>query len=281
MSKNHLRKLHPNKSLGQNFLIDKNVLKKIVEAADLNKNDTVIEIGAGTGVLTQALAERANQVIALEVDKKLVVVLKENFKNYENVEIIENDVLRVGARFIASNEQGVINHAFTTYKVVANIPYNITSAILEKFLSAAVKPTLIVLLVQKEVAERVCASPRPNGRGKPGKMSVLSVMAQFYGQPESVDIVPATAFYPQPKVESAILKIITKPNKYDEIFIKHFFRIVKIGFKQKRKMLKNNLRGLASVETIKNVFKHLKLLGTIRAEDMTINQWLRLAQNLG
>ncbi|MEK7508697.1 MAG: 16S rRNA (adenine(1518)-N(6)/adenine(1519)-N(6))-dimethyltransferase RsmA, partial [Patescibacteria group bacterium] len=185
----------PDHSRGQNFLTDKNILKKIVTAADLQPKETVIEIGAGTGVLTEELAKKVGRVIAFEVDKKLAPLLKEKFINQKNVEIINEDILSYKLQVAG-------------YKLVANIPYNITSAILEKFLSAEHKPSLMVFLVQREVAERATA--------KAGEMSFLSVMVQYYGQPKAVARVPAGAFWPKPKVESAILKISVYPHCHSD-----------------------------------------------------------------
>lgn len=254
----------PDKSRGQHFLIDKNVLSKIVAAAELSKKDMVIEIGAGTGILTAELAKRAGRMVAFEVDRKLVGLLKEKFRDFKNVEIVEGDVLE--KRYEIRDKR---------YKVVANIPYNITSAVLEKFLSAENKPSLMVLLVQKEVAERICA--------KPGEMSVLSVMVQYYGKPEIIATVPRSAFWPQPKVESAILKI----KDIKEIFERNFFQIVKAGFSRRRKMLKNTLKSLNSLniklkggqldeKKIAGILKAIGLPPSVRAQELGVEQWKQL-----
>lgn len=290
-----MKKIHPDKSRGQNFLIDKNVLKKIIAAAELKPTDTVIEIGAGTGVLTVELAKRASRVVAFEIDKKLIPVLKEKVRGYKNVEIVEGDVLGFsgvpplgGERALHQRPKG----RTPVYKVVANIPYNITSAVLEKFLSAPNKPSPMILLVQKEVAERICA--------KPGQMSVLSVMVQYYGQPEIVARVPASAFWPRPKVESAILKIIVgatpcgRPQSTGIEFENFFFQVVKAGFSRRRKMLKNNLKEQSAKNnnlTIKQfrldsrrldeskIIEILKAVGlppTVRAQELGVEEWRKL-----
>jgi len=265
---NHAKeKIRPNKSWGQNFLIDKKVLEKIIETAGLVKDDVVIEIGAGTGILTKELSTRVKKVIAFEIDKKLIPILQGNLKKFENVEIRNEDILKI-------EDWQCLK---TKYKIVANIPYNITSAVLEKFLSAPNKPAILVLLVQREVAERICASPSPAGQGRDVGMSVLSVMVQFYGAPKIIKIVPPSAFSPQPKVESAILKIEMKDFRETGIE-KHFFQIVKAGFSQRRRMLKNNLRVLADEKTIKNLLQNSKIKETARAEEISLEQWLSLAK---
>ena len=257
-------KIHPDKSRGQNFLIDKNVLGKIVTAAELKPSDTIIEIGAGTGVLTAELAKQAKKVIAFEIDKKLIPILRENLKDFKNVEIVNEDILRVGAT--------PCGRPPLRYKIIANIPYNITSAVLEKFLSADCKgevtsPLLMVLMVQREVAERICAPS--------GKMSLLSVMVQYYGQPEIVARVPASAFWPAPKVDSAILKINVGASL---VGANHFFQIVKAGFSHRRKMLKNNLVG-AYCNTplqIVDILTKAGLSPTVRAQELSVEDWKKL-----
>ncbi|MBI5023239.1 MAG: ribosomal RNA small subunit methyltransferase A, partial [Candidatus Magasanikbacteria bacterium] len=251
-----MQAIHPDKSRGQNFLTDKNVLRKIVDAAELSPSDIVLEIGAGTGVLTSELAKLVKKVIAFEIDKKLIPVLQENLKNFDNVEICNESALQA-------------NEMPANYKLVANIPYNITSSILEKFLSAAKLPKLIVLLVQKEVAERVCA--------RPGKMSVLSVMAQYYGAPKIIAKVSSSAFWPAPKVDSAILKIVIK-KRWPAEDEKKFFQIVKIGFSQKRKMLKNNLSALADEKKIAAVMRTVGIAEKARAQELGVEQWVNLVK---
>jgi 16S rRNA (adenine1518-N6/adenine1519-N6)-dimethyltransferase len=295
------QKITPNKSFGQNFLTDKNFLTKIVSAGDLKPEDTVLEIGAGTGVLTVELAKRVKRVIAYEIDKKLIRVLQENLAEYKNVEIVNADILDTRHQI-----------PDTKYKLIANIPYNITSKILEKFLSARPqrctcasgraqnKPSLIVLLVQKEVAERICACPQRQqaglhgGRVKSGHQSVLSVSVQFYGQPSIVAKVPASAFWPAPRVDSAILKIVVnqchsgldpesrcvdsrlRGNDNTE---QNFFHLVKAGFANKRKMLKNNLKEYGE-ERVKTALIELGLDEKIRAEDLNVEQWIKLLKKL-
>lgn len=245
--------IKPSKKLGQNFLIDKGVLKKIIHAANLNSDDIVLEIGPGLGVLTIELAKRVKKVIATEKDRRMCEILKKVLKNYKNVEIINKDILDVG--YSTSH----IKH----YKLVANLPYYITSPVIRKFLETKNKPELMILMVQKEVGQRICAK---------SKMSLLSVAVQFYSKPEIISYVSKKSFYPQPKVDSAIIKITPKP--IPKINTKKFFNLVKKGFSSKRKMLKNNLR------INESILEELRLNPKIRAENLSIQDWLKLFHKL-
>jgi len=185
--------IKPSKSKGQNFLIDENILTKIVGAAELKKTDYVLEIGPGLGVLTKELTQIAKKVLSVELDKSLVFFLKKNFKENKNLEILESDILKI------KNIDITKTLGSKDYKLVANLPYNITKPIFRKFLSYEPKPSQIIVLVQKEVGQKIVAKDK--------KESVLSLSVKFYGQPEIIDYVPKESFYPQPKVDSAILKI--------------------------------------------------------------------------
>ena len=257
--------IKPSKKLGQNFLIDKSVLKKIIHAANLNSDDIVLEIGPGLGVLTIELAKRVKKVIATEKDRRMCEILKKVLKNYKNVEIINKDILDVG--YSTSH----IKH----YKLVANLPYYITSPVIRKFLEtnppAGGKPKLMILMVQKEVGQRICAK---------SKMSLLSVAVQFYSKPEIISYVSKKSFYPQPKVDSAIIKITPKP--IPKINTKKFFNLVKKGFSSKRKFLINNLsRELKIVNCkLKIVFDQIELGQKLRAENLSIQDWLKLFHKL-
>ena len=246
--------IRPVKRLGQNFLIDNSVLKKIIDAADLSFDNTVLEIGSGLGILTFELAKRVKKVIAVEKDRKLARILNNELriKGIKNVEVIQDDVLK-----ISDSKFPILD----SYKIVANLPYYITSPIIRKFLEsppAGGKLSLMVLMVQKEVAQRICA--------KPPQMNLLAVAVQFYGQPKIIAYVSKNSFYPQPKVDSAIIKIIPKP--IPEIDTEKFFNLVKKGFSAKRKMLKNNLPGID--------FEKLGLNPKIRAENLSISDWVKL-----
>lgn len=280
--------LYTDKSLGQNFLVDKEALSKIVDAGEIRPIDTVIEIGPGLGILTAELIKRAGRVVAIEIDAKMIELLNCSIAkllgsqnnnltiqpfglaqggqyNNEKVEIINADILQTNINDIVGTKP---------YKLIANIPYYITSKILEKFLTAEEKPELIVLLVQKEVAERICAAP--------GEMSVLSISVQAYGEPEIVGIVPASSFFPAPKVESSILKIANIKSQITKVSEKDFFRTVKIGFAARRKTLLNNLSAGFQVDkgTILNILKSVKLDENARAQELSIAEWERLAHSM-
>jgi len=295
-------KITPDKSRGQNFLIDGNVLAKIIEAGEVDSLDTVVEIGAGLGVLTSELVKKAGRVLAFEIDKKLAGILRQEIGGARNLEIFNEDGLEfipeefldnsdgeskaegacareAGARVVSTaREAGACASAARGdkvskrgYKVMANIPYNITSKILEKFLSLRPGPELIVLLVQKEVAERICATA--------GKISLLSVVAQYYGEPRIVKIVSSAAFWPRPKVDSAILAIKLKPKatiKEEQ----NFLRLVKAGFKSRRKMLFKNLKSAFVEKELEIAFKAACVDKKARAEELNLAQWLVLQKNL-
>ncbi len=219
--------LRPSREMGQNFLMDEAVLAAIVEAAGLRASDTVIEVGPGLGVLTYELVQRAGQVIAIEFDARLAERLRDELRA-PNLRIIQNDALRV--------EPGTVLDGPEPYKVVANLPYQITSAILRHFLEAARPPELMVVMVQWEVAERIVARP-PN-------MSVLTHSVQIYAESEIVARVPAAAFVPAPEVDSAILRLTRRPHLLVDVDdVDAFFRVIKGGFLHARKKLANSLPG--------------------------------------
>ncbi|MCX6778794.1 MAG: 16S rRNA (adenine(1518)-N(6)/adenine(1519)-N(6))-dimethyltransferase RsmA [Candidatus Magasanikbacteria bacterium] len=250
------------KSLGQNFLVDKNILARIVAEGEITDKDYILEVGAGAGVLTAELVKLAKQVLSLEIDERLIFLLQNKFSQQKNLEVRKESVLV----FDLNNLVGI------PYKVIANIPYYLTSRILEKFLMASHKPQLMVLLVQREVAERICASD--------DKKSFLSVMVQYYGTPQIVQIVKPNAFVPPPKVESAILKISNISSRLSLEQEKFFFKVVKTGFVQKRKMLKKNLKSLFSPELISSAFLGVNLDSEVRAEDLSVSDWIKLAEKL-
>lgn len=282
LKENHL---WTNKSLGQNFLVDNEALSRIVDAGDIKPTDTIIEIGPGLGILTEGLAKHAKKVIAVELDKKLAGLLESRIANHvlgSKVQIIQGDILNM------PDTQYLIRN--TNYKLIANIPYYITSKILTKFLTAENKPELIVLLVQKEVAERICARPRSTNStdsprassGRAGAMSVLSVSVQAYGEPEIIDIVPASSFFPAPKVDSAILKISNIKYQISKTNEKDYFRTVKIGFAARRKTLLNNLSAgyRLDKDTVLNILKTVELNENVRAQELSIEQWEMLTRHI-
>jgi 16S rRNA (adenine1518-N6/adenine1519-N6)-dimethyltransferase len=241
------------KSLGQNFLRSKAVVETIIETADLNNNDVVLEIGPGKGILTKRLLEEAGEVIAIEKDNVLFERLKKTFnKEIEEgrLGLINGDILKIE------------NLGLERYKLVANIPYYITGEILREFLSNRTQPERIVLMLQKEVVERIVA--------KDGKESILSISVKAYGEPKYIEKVGKENFQPKPKVDSAILLIenISKKN-FEEIDEKEFFNLVKKGFSQKRKLLTNNLKEFLP----EAAFELCKIPLKSRAENLSLNNW--------
>ena len=251
--------LRPRKSLGQNFLIDNQALEKVVDAAEITKNDQVLEIGAGLGSLTRFLAMAANQVVAVELDKHLIPLLKTVLAQETNVEVICGDILDLDPSRLMHQDG---------YLVVANIPYYITSAIIRHLLEAAHKPRRMVLTIQEEVAKRICA--------KPGDLSLLALSVQVFGQAKIVASIPAGAFYPPPKVDSSVIKI----DLYEKPVIPagnldSFFQLAKAGFSQKRKMLRNSLSaGLGwPVNQTQNLLMSCEIDPTRRAETISLTEW--------
>ncbi len=255
--------LKPKDYFGQNFLVDEIVLDQIVNAGDLKKTDTVVEVGPGLGILTQELAKKAGRVIAIEKDRHLLPILKVNIKEFSNVEVHNQDALKFNFE----------NQIKGQYKVVANIPYYLTSHLFQHFLAQKNRPTSLVLLVQKEVAQRVTAEP--------GNLSILGISVQLFAKPEIVSIVDKRSFWPIPKVDSAIIKI-TPWNEYKVKDEKEFFRLVKIGFSAKRKQLHNNLSsGLKkTTEETKKWLTENGIDPQSRAEDLSVSQWVQLAGSL-
>ena len=228
------------KSLGQNFLQDRTYLDKIVAAAELTPDDLVLEIGPGQGVLTRELAARAAGVVAVELDDRLITPLRAMFATQlDRVQIVHGDILELDPVTLVDQLAGHLpgrlpaGDAASAYKVVANLPYYITSAALRHLLEARRPPTRAVLLVQLEVAQRICAEP--------GDMSLLAVSVQYYARPELVQRVPAGAFRPIPKVDSAILRLDVYPEPAVTVAPEPFFAVVRAGFGQKRKQLLNSL----------------------------------------
>ncbi len=250
--------LRPRKGLGQNFLEDEAALGRIVAAAELGPDDVVLEIGPGLGTLTRRLAERAGRVVAVELDRQLVAVLADTLADRPNVEIIHGDILEVAPASLFS----------IPYKVVANLPYYITSAVLRHLLEAEVRPELMVLTVQREVAQRLTATP--------DDMSLLAVSVQFYGQPRIVARIPAGAFYPAPKVDSAVVRIDVydrRPVAVDDVAA--FFAVVRAGFASRRKMLRNALsRGLSRpVAEVEAALRQAGVDPRRRAETLSVAEW--------
>jgi 16S rRNA (adenine1518-N6/adenine1519-N6)-dimethyltransferase len=266
--------IHPAHAKGQNFLVNPEINRQIIAAAELQPGDLVLEVGPGLGILTEELVKKAKEVISIELDRKLFNFLKVKFISSNKLELINEDILS----FDPTRLPAYPPTSLPAYKIVANLPYNITSVFLRKFLTAAHKPESMVLLLQKEVAERLCA--------KPGQMSLLAISVQLYGQPQIVGFVGQENFWPKPKVDSAIIKIsnIKKQAEIDnflgQISEKLYWQIIKIGFSAKRKQLQHNLSAGLKISPAE-VKDHLSRAGfdpKIRAQNLSISDWLALAK---
>ena len=266
----------PKRSLAQNFLMEATHLARIAATAELTAQDTVLEIGPGLGSLTQYLAAQAGRVVAVELDDRLIELLRAHFADKPQVQIVHGDILTLDPCTLLQPQIETPTSALPpSYKVVANLPYYITSAVLRHLLEAACRPAQIVVLVQKEVAERICAQP--------GDLSLLAVSVQFYAEPTLVQRVPAGAFYPPPKVDSAVLRLAVRPEPaVPDVNPDHFFRVVRAGFSQKRKQLVNTLSaGLHLPKAELSVTLHnLNIDPTRRAETLTLAEWGSLTRAL-
>lgn len=260
--------LRPNKSLGQNFLVDEGALRKIVQAAEIQADETALEIGPGLGGLTRLLARAAARVVCVELDRALIPVLEDLLGGYPNVELVQGDILKLDLEALLR-----LGPQAPAYLVVANIPYYITSALLRRLLETAHPPSRLVLTLQREVAERAAASA--------GELSLLGLSVQVYGRPQVVARIPAGAFYPPPKVDSAVLRVdlYASPAVPAEQ-IPLFFRLAKAGFSQKRKTLRNALAGGMRWPTGR-AGETLAAAGidpARRAETLSLDEWRSLTE---
>ena len=284
--------LRPRKGLGQNFLVDPSHLDRIVNAAGLTAADLVLEIGPGPGTLTTRLAAAAGHVVAVELDPNMVNLLRTEYSHLQNLTIVEADILQTDLNALLTNLPAAPKDQPTsfqpqptnwqpteppthppTYKVVANLPYYITSAVLRRLLESPARPERVVVTVQREVAQRIVAGP--------GQMSLLAVSVQVYGQPQLVHRIPAGAFYPPPQVDSAVVRIDTfSEPRLSGPDVDHFFRVVKAGFGQKRKQLKNALAaGLhQSTAELVTALEQAGIDPARRAETLSLEEWGRLAK---
>lgn len=250
-----------NKALGQHWLRDRGVLTHIADCADIGPDDTILEIGPGLGTLTSELLRRAKKVIAVEFDSELARKLPGQFPG-KNLEVIHQDILQFDITRLPAG-----------YKVVANVPYYITSKIVQLLMTSTNKPAVAALLVQKEVAERLAAQP--------GDMSILAVSAQIFAEVTVGNVVPAELFTPPPKVDSQVIVLQTRPTPLvDPAQEKHFFRVVKAGFSSKRKKLRSSLAGGlgCSKDQAEHMLQNAQISADARAEDLSIESWLRLAK---
>ena len=255
--------LRADKRLGQNFLQDPFALEAIANAAEINSTDTVLEIGPGLGSLTRYLAASAKEVVAVELDLDLLAPLKAVLAPYQNVRMIHGNILDLSPQEIITEND---------YIVAANIPYYITSAVIRHLLESDPKPRRIVLTVQKEVAERICA--------KPGDMSLLALSVQVYGRPSIAARIPAEAFFPAPKVDSAVLRIDIYPSPQIKLeLLDTFFKLIKAGFSQKRKTLRNSLSAGLHISTTDaaDMLTKANIDPQRRAETLSIEEWSTLS----
>lgn len=252
-----------NKRLGQHLLADQAISDRIIEALDLQSTDTVLEIGPGTGALTSQLADRSGLVLAVEKDFRMVETLRNKLKiRSKKLKVIHQDILRFDETAIER-----------PYKLVGNLPYNITSPIIRKFLESAHKPLIMVLMVQKEVAQRITASPGDSNRG------ILTLMVEYFSEVKLLFEVPRDRFVPIPKVDSAVVKLVPKPLLFDTEYLL-LFRVIKAGFSAKRRQIHNSLvGGLAlSSQTVHAMLKENNVDSVLRAEDLTLEQWQKLTE---
>ncbi|MDO8676273.1 MAG: 16S rRNA (adenine(1518)-N(6)/adenine(1519)-N(6))-dimethyltransferase RsmA [Candidatus Azambacteria bacterium] len=264
----------PEKYLGQHFLLSKTALRKTIEAAEIKPNDLIIEIGPGLGTLTLELAKTNAKVIAVEKDRLMNEILKEVLAGFKNVKIIQADVRQLLILRINSfGEKMGITIGKSGYKIVANLPYNIATFLIRSFLESDNPPKMMVLMIQKEVAWRIVA--------KPPHSSILAISVQFYADAKIIGYVTKESFYPRPKVDAAIIKIVPRENPYS-VSRKEFFKTLKAGFSSPRKQLIGNFskRLNLSREKLVEIFQNLNILSTARAENISLDDWQKLVYKL-
>lgn len=254
------------KSLGQNFLIDQNILNKIVDSAELTENSTAIEIGPGIGVLTQEMAKRCRKVIAVEIDDTLIPILNETLANYDNIKIVHEDALKVDFNKLIEEEN------LEDVKLVANLPYYVTTPILTKLLMDKIPLKSIIVMIQKEVADRIVAKPATKEYGS------LSILVQYYCDVHKVCKVSRNCFMPPPKVESSVIRMDIRPPKYDTKDENLFFNVVRHAFNMRRKTLSNALKPIGlSEEMLKEAFEKSNIEGNRRGETLSIEEFVNLS----
>lgn len=264
--------LHFKKSLGQNFLTDKNVLNDIVNSAEIEETDFVLEIGPGPGVLTRELAKKAKRVVAVELDSDIISLLSENIKEYDNITIINKDILKVDLPALRDEYfEG------KPFKVIANLPYYITTPIVMKLLETDVNIKSIVIMIQKEVAERLIASPGTKDFG------AISLSVNYYADAEIVRIVPPEAFVPAPKVHSAVLKLTVLGNPRVSVSDeKYLFRLIKAAFSKRRKTFLNSISGESGIEITKeeakDIITELGFSDNLRGETLSLGEFAQISE---
>jgi 16S rRNA (adenine1518-N6/adenine1519-N6)-dimethyltransferase len=260
----------PRKRLGQHFLIDEAVLGRILSAAELSPGDIVVEIGPGLGILTEELARQGARVVSVEVDAKLVALLRKRLVGFPDVTILRADILKVTPRQLLREELPASDPA-RGYKVIANLPYYITSPVLSQFLEAQPRPSEMVVMVQKEVGETIAAAP--------GKMRLISVKTQFYSKPVIVSYVPSASFYPPPKVDSVVLRLDVYSQPPIEVSdVTGFFDMVMHGFSSPRKQLRNSLAHSLQVpaDQVASLLEKAGIEAKRRAETLSLEEWREL-----
>jgi 16S rRNA (adenine1518-N6/adenine1519-N6)-dimethyltransferase len=264
--------IHANKNLGQNFLVDDDTVSGIIEVANISKEDLVIEIGPGLGTITKELLERAGKVICIELDERMITILNDRFSLYNNFELINEDVLKVNLQELINKE------SFKTTKIVANLPYYITTPIIMKLLEERLDIEAITVMIQKEVAERLVAEP---GKGESG---AITYAINYYTKPKIVLQVPNTAFIPEPKVNSTVIQLdVQKEPTVKVLNEEKLFELIKIAFMQKRKTLVNaltNSNKYGSKETVEKVIEKMGLDLKIRPEKLTLEQYAELSEEI-
>lgn len=260
------------KSLGQNFLVDNNILNKIVEAAEITSEDVVFEIGTGIGTLTYELAQRAKKVVAIEIDKTLIPILEETLSEFDNVEIVNQDVLKTDLEKLYQEYA-----ESTPIKVVANLPYYITTPIIMRFLESSIPLDSFVLMIQKEVADRIAAKPSTKDYGS------LTVAIQYYADSKIVAKAPKSAFIPPPNVDSSVLKLSSKKNREVQVDDEElFFKVIRGSFSKRRKTILNSLSTYQDFDkpTVESALLHAGIDPKRRGETLTINEFATLTNSM-
>lgn len=266
-------KIKADKALGQNFLINDDVINKIVEIADINSNDLIIEIGPGLGVLTNLLLEKSSNVIVVELDKRMITILQDRFKENKNLQIINQDILKVNLKELIESRNIIEG---SKVKIVANLPYYISTPIIMKLLEQYKIIDEIVVMVQKEVAERLTAKTGTRLAGS------ITYGVEYYSKAYSEILVPKESFIPRPKVESEVIKLVLRKNiEENSQFEEKLFSIIKAGFTQRRKTLANaliNNKIIESREKLKEIFNKLNIDENVRAENLTLEQFKNITK---
>jgi 16S rRNA (adenine1518-N6/adenine1519-N6)-dimethyltransferase len=265
------------KSLGQNFLTDKNIIDQIIEGAGIGENDLVIEIGPGIGVITYEASLEARKVIAIEIDKNLIPILAETLADRDNIEIVNSDVLKTDVNALIAKARAE-DPAIENIRIIGNLPYYITTPIIMKLLEDGVEADSMTVMMQKEVADRIKANPCTKAYG------ALSVAVQYYCEVSGVVNVPKEVFIPQPKVDSAVLNLTVRKEKSVEVADRDlFFAVVKAGFGQRRKTLNNSLMGVSGItkEAVQASLEAAGIEPSRRAETLDLEEFARLAAEVG